>query len=196
MSSVAAIVLAAGASRRLGQPKQFLKIEGMGLLRRVVTTVHASRCAEIFVVVGSHDQRVCTELHGFGVTVVTNPVAAEGMGSSIRAGIRALRAASASFNGALILVTDQLKVTVDLLNMMIDQFESRKGDVIACEYAGLIGVPALFASRHFDQLETLSDDRGARRWLRSNECAVVRIPFPEGTLDIDTCDDIPHEVGV
>ena len=185
MNKVAAIILAAGGSSRMGHPKQLLKIDGVSFVRRTAETALASQCNRVFVVVGAQGDAVRKELEGLDVTIVTNPLWRSGMGSSIRTGIQALKADRHTYGAALFLLVDQPAVTTALLNTIIDAF--REGsDLVASEYANAVGVPALFSGMYFQALENLPADSGAKVLLKRHGADVARIPFPEGAFDIDT----------
>ncbi|MCL6552819.1 MAG: nucleotidyltransferase family protein [Firmicutes bacterium] len=119
----AAVVLAAGASTRMGRPKLALPVRGVPMLRRVVEAAAASRCTEVVVVLGGAHAAVYRPLlDGLPVRVAENPDPAEGMGSSIRAGVAAV---SPEASGVVILLADQPLVTATLIDCLV-----KKGDVI------------------------------------------------------------------
>src|SRR5262249_9666038 len=153
--SVGAVVLAAGGSRRMGTPKQLLRLGDETLVRRAVKTALASRAAKVFVVVGADHETVTAEGRDLTVTPVDNPRWPEGIGTSIRAGITAVAAAEPRIDAALITLVDQPEVNAALLDQMIAAAETAPGGLVACEYAGTVGVPALFARRYFDALREL-----------------------------------------
>jgi molybdenum cofactor cytidylyltransferase len=189
VTRVAVIVLAAGGSTRMGEPKQLLRFDGESLVRRAAKTALASRCAAVFVVVGAHAAAVAHELDGLALTLVENARWQEGMGSSIRAGVEAVTAAEASFDAVLVMLADQPAVTATLLNRLIAASATASAGLVGCEYAGTIGAPALFARRHFEALRGLTGDHGGKVVLAAHADAVVRIAFPRGAVDVDTRDD-------
>lgn len=185
MNKVAAIILAAGGSSRMGRPKQLLKTDGVSFVRRTAETALASQCDRVFVVVGAQKNAVIKELEELDVTIVTNALWHSGMGSSIRTGMQALKADRHTYDAALFLLIDQPAVTTALLNSIIDAF--REGsDLVASEYADSVGVPALFAAAYFEALGNLPSDSGAKMLLKRHGADVTRILFPEGAFDIDT----------
>ena len=189
MKRVAAILLAAGGSSRMGQSKQLLRFDDMSFVKRAAETVRSSRCDHLYAVVGAESSAVSRELEGIDVTIVQNPDWHRGMGSSIHAGIRAVKAENNPFDAVLILLVDQPAVNVALLNEIIQKLE--EGSVlVASSYADTVGVPALFSKAYFEGLENLPDDRGAKLLLQKYAAKVTRIPFPEGALDIDTQTDL------
>lgn len=189
MNRVAAVVLAAGGSTRMGWPKQLLRLDGESLVRRAAKTALGSRCAVVFVVVGAHAGAVAQELDGLALTLVENPRWQDGMSSSIRVGVEALAAAQVPFDAVLITLADQPAVTSALFDRLIAAGETAPAGLVACEYAGTVGAPALFARHHFDALRELAGDRGGKALLATHAEAVARIPFPQGAIDLDTRED-------
>jgi len=185
MNKVAAIILAAGGSSRMGRPKQLLKTDGVSFVRRTAETALASQCYRVFVVVGAQSDAVREELEGLDLTIVTNTLWHSGMGSSIRTGMQALKSDRHTYGAALFLLIDQPAVTTALINTIMGAF--RKGsDLVASEYANSFGVPALFAAAYFEALGNLPSDSGAKVLLKRHGADVTRILFPEGAFDIDT----------
>jgi|SRR5262245_55970121 len=119
MQRVAAVVLAAGGSTRMGSPKQLLLLDGESLVRRAAKTALASRCSAVFVVVGAHAAAVARELDGLALTVVENLHWRDAMGSSLSIGIKAIAAAQPNFAAALITLADQPGVTPELLDRLV-----------------------------------------------------------------------------
>jgi molybdenum cofactor cytidylyltransferase len=191
MAHVAAVLLAAGGSRRLGRPKQLVKLAGKSLVRRAAEAALAAGCAPLFVVLGACADEVAAELAGLDARTVANAGHAEGIASSIRAGIAAAGSATPACDGALLLVVDQPRVDAILLARVLEAF--RQGgarDPVACTYAGSVGVPALFPRSLFPELAALRGDRGARSVLEARRDAVREVPFAEGGVDIDTPEDL------
>ena len=182
--SVPAIILAAGASRRFGRPKQLVEFFGESLLRRTILSVLAG-CAPIFVVLGSQANRIATTLDELPVTVVINESWQEGIASSIRAGVQAL---PANVDGVFIFVCDQTALDSLLVLRLLEVQSCNPGFVLASEYAGIRGTPAYFPAKYFYRLEGLKGDSGAGRLLRDN--SVITVPFLNGDFDIDYPEDL------
>ena len=191
MKRVAAILLAAGGSSRMGHSKQLIRFEDTSLVKRAAQTALLSRCKHLYAVVGEESSAISSEQEGAEVTIVPNPNWRRGMGSSIQAGIKAVKAESNPFDAVLILLVDQPAVTVALLNEIIQKFE--EGSVlVASTYADTIGVPALFSKTYLEDLKNLPDDRGAKVLLKKHAAKVTQIPFPDGVFDIDTQKDLKY----
>jgi CTP:molybdopterin cytidylyltransferase MocA len=178
----AAIILAAGASIRLGEPKQLVTLNGETLLARSLRIAREAGCSPILVVLGADADRIraaCALPHAH---IVVNKEWREGMATSIRVGIEALRnfsqtQTSKAPTGLILMTCDQPAVTPDHLRAL-----AASGDITASEYAGRRGVPAYFPASAFAALAQLTGDSGARDLLRDARA----IPLPLGELDIDT----------
>ncbi len=176
---VAGVVLAAGASTRLGQPKQEVRIGCETLLERAVRTAGEAGLDPVFVVLRPGEQT----LDAATARIVTNHEAAEGMAASIRAGVGAAREVAA--DGIVILACDQPAVTAEHVAELI-RIGGDAGDVVASAYAGRKGVPAYFPASAFTALGALRGDRGARDLLESAGSVFLK----DGELDIDTVEDL------
>lgn len=179
---IAAVVLAAGASRRLGQPKQLVELAGEALLRRAVRQALEAGFGPVIVVLPADHAAYLPALEGLAVQVCPNLHSAEGMGASIRAGVAAL---PASAEGVLLLTVDQVAVDVTLLRRLAAAFAGGERPV-ASAYEGLLGVPALFPKHAFPTLLASHGDHGAKALL----AGAVAVPFPRGGEDLDTPEDL------
>ena len=175
--SVAAVVLAAGASKQLGEPKQLVVLGGETLLERAVRIAREAECSPMVVVVGADYEQVLGNSVLGGVVMVINEEWEEGMGSSIRLGVRAAKDAE----GVLLMTCDQPAVTVKHLIHL-----TRTTEVKASRYAGKNGVPAFFPKKYFDKLMELKGDAGARELLAEAQYEELE----NGELDVDTMDDL------
>ena len=173
----AAVVLAAGASTRLGEPKQLVVIGGETLLERAVRTARAAGCAPVVVVLGAAAERVRERCDLGGAVVIVNPEWDEGMASSVRAGIGAVGAV----DGVVLMTCDQPAVTAEHLRALM-----AGGEATASAYAGRRGVPAYFPAASFAGLLELRGDAGARELLRGARA----IELANGELDVDTVADM------
>jgi len=189
VTRVAVVVLAAGGSRRMGSPKQLLRIEGSTLVRRAAETALASRCQGVYVVVGAAAESVRREVLDLPLEVVENRDWERGMAGSIRAGIGAVEAARPEFDAAILAPVDQPRIHPALLDRLIEVFEGGEHGIVASAYAGTVGAPALFARRYFGELTALRGDRGAQPVLLARGAEVARIAFPEGSTDLNTPED-------
>ena len=190
------IILAAGASTRMGgNPKQLIVYQGQTLLKRTLLAATAlnespENPAPIVVVTGGNQEKISPELTGLPVSVVHNPDWQTGMASSVRVGLTALLHDTPALEAVLMLLTDQPHVSPVLLRQILTLFnESGKG-IVGCEYAGQVGVPALFARKYFDALLSLTGDRGAKPAMMKHLADCAMIPFADGAVDLDTPEDV------
>lgn len=178
--SLPAVVLAAGASRRLGYPKQLVEVEDQPLVRRAAQAALEAGFAPVRVVLGCRADEVALALAGLPVACLRNPAWEEGMASSLRAGLQGLPEAS----GVLLLVCDQVALAPSVLVQLREAFEAAPDRPAACAYGGVVGIPALFPSAWWPRLEALRGDQGARALLR--EAQVTPVPWPDGERDLDS----------
>lgn len=174
---VAAIILAAGASTRLGEPKQLVKLAGELLLMRAVRIAKEAGCDPVLVVLGANAAEIlaqCGRLEN--ADVVVNSDWQEGMASSIRCGVRRL---GDTLDAAILMTCDQPAVTSEHLQRLIERCTDTP---VASLYAGRRGVPACFSAADFMELSLLAGEEGARRLLQS----ALAIELVGGELDIDT----------
>jgi molybdenum cofactor cytidylyltransferase len=177
-----AILLAAGASSRLGRPKQLLEIDGEPLLRRAAQALLASVPFEVVVVLGHDAAHIGAVLEGLPLRRVIAPDHTEGMSAALRAGIAALDPRCA---GALVALTDQPALDAVHLLALRDAWRDAPRRAVASRYAGLAGVPALLPRTWFAELLSLRGDTGARALLRARGDEVIVLDAPALALDID-----------
>jgi len=190
-TSIPAIVLAAGASRRLGQPKQLLMHGGETLLERVVRLAKEAGAAPVIAVLGAHYKIIRSTITLNDAIVVINEEWEQGIASSIQAGLSALDAAARGASGVLILSCDQPRLTAGHLGSLIETFIAQaEFSIVASAYAGIVGVPAIFPRSVFAELLALRGDKGARALLARPPCPLIALPFEGGQVDIDLPTDL------
>lgn len=149
----------------------------------------ASNAFPVMVVLGELAARFRPELAGLPVTIVENPDWSEGMASSLRHGLHQLLQQAPYTAAALLLVCDQPLLQVAHLQALW-QRQVISGQVVAAEYNGHPGVPAIFPARYFPQLAALQGDRGARALLRHLASSEIQtVSMPEAAVDLDTPQD-------
>ena len=181
---VALLLLAAGASTRMGRPKQLLPYHGRTLLRHAAETAVASGCMPIVLVTGALHNELLAEVTDLPIQAVRNANWESGMASSIQAGLAAV--APAQPRAVLIMLTDQPLVTPELLQQLVAQQQQTQAPIVATAYADTLGVPALFAAAQFPALRQLRGAQGASRLIAGLSAAVAHVSFPAGLLDVDT----------
>lgn len=182
--TVAALVLAAGASRRLGRPKQLLAIDCVPLVRRIAERARAA-CDAACVVVGADGGRVSAALAGLDVSIVYAPDWAEGMAASLRRGVE--WAVGAGHDAVATFTCDQPRLSVEHATVLVATYRAASGPsaVVASRYADTLGVPAVFGRARYPDLLAQHGDHGARALLRDDR-DVIAVDWPDGAFDIDT----------
>lgn len=189
---IAAVVLGAGGSKRLGQPKQLLERGGRSLVRNAVEAAVGGGCRPVIVVLGAESERVRAAIDDPRVVTRLNPDWEDGIASSIRTGIAALRGLERDVEAAVLTACDQPRLSPAVIRRLIDAYRDRVDRTIAmaaCTYAGTRGTPALFGRERFDRLLGLHGDRGAQSLLRAGSEPVLEVAWPDGELDIDRPED-------
>jgi molybdenum cofactor cytidylyltransferase len=188
-SQIAAVILAAGASTRMGTPKQLLEWRGRSLLRSITETAIAADCDPIIVVLGASSDRIQTEIIDLPVQIVNNPQWQTGMGSSIRMGIQALLDLNPAVEAAILLLCDQPFVSSQTVWQLRSVYDDTHQLIVAARYQDTIGVPALFDRQLFPELLALDRLAGAKIVIKNHLNAVATIDFPQGSIDLDTPQD-------
>ncbi len=195
MSPIALILLAAGGSARMGQPKQLLMYKGQTLLRRAAQQAAAAGCNPVIVVLGSSAPAMRTELKDLPVQIIENPNWQNGMGTSIRAGIQAIIPSpgtpgegqgEGALSAVIITLCDQPLVDSAALTQLINLHHTTNRPLIAAQYANTLGVPALFSQKFFPALASLPDNAGAKQILLKHAAEVLPVPMELAATDIDT----------
>jgi molybdenum cofactor cytidylyltransferase len=181
---VALLLLAAGASSRMGRPKQLLPWQGRTLLRHAAETAVASGCAPVVLVTGALHEELLAEVAGLPIQAVRNALWETGMASSIQAGLAAV--APAQPRAVLIMLTDQPLVTPELLRQLVARQRQTQAPIVAAAYGDTLGVPAVFTRTLLPELLHLQGQQGAVRLIASHGAAVGQVAFPAGLLDVDT----------
>lgn len=185
--SLHVLILAAGASTRLGQPKQAVKLGGRPVLHRVVSAAVALAGHSVTVVLGAHAAELTRLLAHSPASVLVNRHWEEGMAASIRHGMSAVPAAA---EAVLILLGDQVAVTADDLKRLAAAWKEQDGIIAAATYDGHAGVPAIFPRSLFGELHELRGDQGARSVIERNSYRLMRVPIPNAGIDLDTPADL------
>lgn len=186
--SIAAIVLAAGRSSRMGTHKLLLPLGGRALVAHAVAAACSSLAEPILVVVGHEAARLRAALPPGRYAVAENPDYAQGMATSLRAGLGAVPACC---SGVLVVLGDQPLQTAALLNRLLGAANITPGRIVAATYDGARGNPVYFPRRYFQELEAITGDEGGRSVLRRHGAEVITVECGDlaPNLDADTPDD-------
>jgi molybdenum cofactor cytidylyltransferase len=186
---VGIVILAAGASSRMGTPKQLLELEGKTLLTRTIEAALASEAWPVVVVLGANAEKIRTTISRLPVLVAENPAWSEGMAASIRTGVTTLQQFSRSLDAGLFALCDQPSfAAATITRLMQAQRETGRG-IVASHYSGRNGAPALFLKKHFAALAALTGEEGARAMLNGDPAEVATVDLPALAADLDTPED-------
>jgi len=187
-AGVGAVILAAGPSTRMGEPKQLLEFCGQSLLRRAASLALESGCRPVVVVTGANAAASRENLRGLDVNVAENHDWQSGMSSSVRVGVDAI-ASNPKIEAVVLMLCDQPFVTEDVILELVRAYREKKCSIVASRYAESYGVPALFDRMHFAELMALEGEAGSKRVIERHLRNVHLLSFPEGKIDIDTPED-------
>ncbi len=185
--SLAGVILAAGGSRRLGQPKQLCEWEGKPLICHAVETSLAICGADVIVVTGANASEVEASIHNYPVRIARNPDWEMGMSASLRTGIQQL--CGTKISGVLVMLCDQPLLNVDDLTHLVTVWQTLPEEPAASTYKGVTRVPAIFPEHCLPALMTLQGDTGARSLLDAYP-TVSSVEIPSAAFDIDTVEDL------
>ena len=187
MTSVLAIVLAAGSATRFGATKQLAEIDGKSLVMRAIeiaNDVCQDRCV---LVVGHNHQAVsaaCRFAPGF---MVVNEDYAAGLGTSLALAVKSIRHVASA---VIVLLADQPRVTAQHVRALADAWDGSNDGIVATSFAGTQGPPVLFPAGCFDELAGLTGDRGGRHLFDDQRFRLSTVVFEPASIDIDTPEDL------
>lgn len=183
------VLLAAGASSRLGTPKQQLVFGETTLLQHSINIALGAPAAMVVVVLGAGVAGIDLPKPTDKLSFVVNNQWQEGMASSIRCGLSHLVQQYPQIQNVLFMACDQPYVSVELLHKLVTLQQETGKPVVASQYADTAGIPAIFHATLFPELMQLTGDRGARKLIERHRQDVTTVSFPQGQIDIDTGED-------
>jgi CTP:molybdopterin cytidylyltransferase MocA len=187
------VILAAGASRRMGSPKQLIELNGKPLIVRAAEAALAAPVWPVVVVVGANSTAIRPVLAHLPVLIVENSAWSEGMASSIREGTGTVRQFSRGIDAAILALCDQPAFSAETVARLLRaQRETGRG-IVAARYDGRLGAPALFTREHFVSLASLTGEEGARDLINGDPARVAAVDLPELAHDLDTPADLNRE---
>jgi molybdenum cofactor cytidylyltransferase len=183
---IAAVILAAGESRRMGSPKPLLRLGDTTFLERLVGQFLASRARPVVVVLGHEAERIRSQVCLDDALVVVNPDYRQGMLSSIRVGLQALQGEPVA--GVLICPADLPDISTAVVDLVIGQWEETRAPIVVPVCTGRRGHPVLFARALFEELLKAPNSVGARQVMWDHAAEVTEVPTEERgiIMDIDT----------
>jgi molybdenum cofactor cytidylyltransferase len=187
MKKIFGVVLAAGTASRFGSTKQMAEIDGAPLVKKAYD-VAAQAIGEDIVLVTGHDWRAvhdaCQPFQGF---LLFNSDYADGIGTSIAQAVRAIQHAA---DAVVILLADQVLISTDHVQGLVAAWDGSPNQIVATEYAGIVGAPTLFPAGCFADLGALSSDSGGRQLLSDERFQLRTLIYEAAAVDIDTPDDL------
>jgi molybdenum cofactor cytidylyltransferase len=181
---IIALILSAGESSRMGEPKALLSWKGKTFLAHAVDAATGAGIKNCVVVVGAHAKEILPEVKTLDVDSVVNENWKLGMGSSIKTGVAWIQKKYPQANGILILLSDQPKIQSAALSKLLVENRKNPERIVCARYDDSTGVPALFPRNNFMGILNIQDEEGAKKLL--SNAHPISVPMPEAQDDIDT----------
>lgn len=188
MNHVAVVLLAAGSSRRMGQPKQLLPWNESTLLGHAIKSILSGSSSQLFLVLGAHSDQIAAKVDLSGMTVLLNKNWQQGLGSSIAFAVREINEKHADIKAVLFLLADQPFIESKHLDNILQLHFRQQESIILTRNDEYRGVPVLFPRKFFPELLVLSNDEGAKKVITSHKEHVMEVVTRNKTADIDTFD--------
>lgn len=188
-ATIGLVILAAGESKRLGEPKQLLSFQGQTLLRRIAEVGLASCCRPIVVVLGAYSQRLRNEVDALPIHIVYNPNWSMGMSTSIEIGIAAIEEEVNPLTAIVLALCDQPLLDAARIDLLVQTHQETQKNIVVSAYNNTWGTPALFERIFWTELKALTGQRGAQKIALRHPNQVEAVSFEGGIYDVDTHDD-------
>lgn len=182
-ASVSIVIPAAGASERLGQPKQLVQYQGQSLICRAIRNAGSLSPHEILVITGASHEAVQAEVQKTNARCVFNPEWNQGMGTSIATGAQAVDSQS---QGLMILLCDQWRILPEDLQQLIETWYDDPGRIICSATRNRCGPPVIFPATCLQDLSVLTGDRGAHTVMNKHRNLVLQVALENAASDLDT----------
>ena len=183
------VVLAAGSSSRLGQPKQLLLYKNTSLLKYTISQASQVPNTAIIVVTGSNHELIEKEITDPEIKTIFNPDWELGMSTSIATGLNELLRLNPDIQKCIFTVCDQPYITTIVFENLIKEHQKKAKGIAASEYAATLGTPVLFHKKYFTELLQLKGQEGAKKIINRFLEDTVTVPFEKGNVAIDTIED-------
>lgn len=185
LPKVAAVVVAAGASRRMTAIKQLLPWKSTTLLEHVIDQLREAGAARIFVVLGAHQKEILKKIKSTDLSIIHNEDWSNGMGTSIAKTIPVLKDHQLEYDGLLVASCDQPLISVTHYKRLINSCIN-SDRIISSSYGDGIGIPVVFDKNYFKELSALKMDVGAKSIIKKHLGHLITLDAPEGLIDLDT----------
>lgn len=182
------IILAAGNSSRMGEPKQLLPFEGKTFLQCTIDAALGSKAGSKVVVLGADKDEIKKSFRADSIPVIHNPEWEKGMASTMQKGLQYLTKFK-KLDQVILVLCDQPFVHSGILDSLIELQESTGKGIVTCKYADTLGVPALFTQQYFEEMMGLKSSEGAKKVIYNHLDDVAELDFPKGAVDIDTYEE-------
>ena len=189
-SNIELLIMAAGASRRLGQPKQLVNYKGNSLIRRITKEAIKADIGNVTVVIGANNDAVKSEIQDLNAEIFLNNEWEEGLGASIRNGLSHVLKKNPVTQAILLMMVDQPFVESEHLQKLANAYDPTRPMIVASAYSSTFGVPVLFDKTYFKEILQLKGDEGGKKVFVKYIRQIVEIPFTEGSIDIDEKEDL------
>lgn len=187
---VTILLLAAGGSSRLGQPKQVLPWKSSNLLQNAIEVAKETKACRVVLVLGANYNTIISKINTSDIEVFHNKTWYRGIGNSIAEGVKQSLKTIPETDAILVMLSDQPLIESKYLNRLISKFQHNKQQIIATNYANNnLGVPAIFEKNYFNELMLLKGDNGAKQIIKDYLAKVISEPVPLESDDIDTMQD-------
>jgi molybdenum cofactor cytidylyltransferase len=191
---ITTLIMAAGGSSRMGEPKQLLPWKGATLIEKSIDKALQLQMPKPIVVLGANSERIASKIESYPVKIIRNPNWERGLGNSIAFGVNYIQN-NHQVDGVLVILADQPLINASYLKVMLDLFETKKHQIIATKYNnGKLGVPVLFDASYFQELSRIEGDKGAKSILEKYSNLVIITEVTTNIFDVDTKEDY-NELG-
>lgn len=183
------VILAAGSSSRLGEPKQLLTYRDKNLLNHTIAEAKKAGDGMVVVILGGNFHLIAGNTVHAGVKVIYNPGWEEGISSSIRMGFKEMLKTEPDLEEIILTVCDQPFIAAGQFQALRAEAKISGKDIVASTYSGTTGTPLLVSQIHFPALMKLSGNQGVKTLLLEHGSKLSTVPFEKGEIDIDTPED-------
>jgi len=191
---LAILILAAGKASRMGTVKQLLKVNGVSLLENAISNSKKLENSTVVCILGAHAAEIKKTIALKSVAFTINKDYAQGLSSSIIAGIKYLQEQNILFDGIFIQLADQPAIELAYYQEMTALFSKEKTKIIAANYGNKYGVPAIFPKAFINDLLKITGDKGAKEFLQENRKEIVSPEVTVNLLDIDTPEEYKNYI--